>query len=1127
MKKQSKTNQQSGEQKKVPQNTRNAASIVESSNDAIITQNIDSIITGWNAAAERMYGYLAEEIIGQSFLLIVPPENIGSSTANHSGLRGGYKVEPHDLVRLRKDGSSILVSVSASPIYDESGVVIGRSSTHRDVTGEKKAMQHARNAALIIQTSNDAIMSVDMDSIITGWNPAAERMFGYLAEEAIGQLSTLLVPPEAVYKLDVILSDLRAGNKVVSNDIVRLRKDGSSIRISLVASPIYDESGAIIGRLSTYRDLTQEKEAAHRARNMRMIIDSSNDAIMSVDMDAIVTSWNKAAERMFGYRAQEIKGRPISLIIPPENTHEEVENQSKILGGYNSEPYETLRIRKDGSSIPISLTVSPIYDESGAIIGRSSIARDITEQKQASQYARNMASIVESSSDAITSVNLESVIISWNPAAERIYGYSAEEMIGQSFSILIPPENTHESGGLESNIWDGSTIKRYETRRIREDGSSIPISLSVSAIYDESGAVIGSSAIARDFTEQQEASKDAYHMTALIDSSNNAITSASLEGIFLTWNPAGERMYGYLAKEMIGQPISILIPPENTHREPDIKSNIRDGSTIKRYETLRIGKDGSTIPISLSVSPIYNESGAVIGASSIAWDSTEQKESSQNARRMALIIESFNDAITSVNTEGVTSWNPAGERIYGYSAEEMIGQPFSPLLSPEKTHENAENLSKIQDGDRIEPYETLRIRKDGRTISILLTVSPIYDVNGVAIGSSAIHRDITEQKEASQNARIAALILESSSDAITSSSPLAVTSWNPAAERMYGYLAEEMIGHTSYQLIPPEKLQEMTDNWNKIRNGYKVEPYETLRIRKDGSIIPVSITSSPIFSENGAFIGSSSIARDITEHKRKQVEILQLNASLIEADKVKDGFIENMNHELRTPLTSIVGYMELIIGYVDSGVEPELASWLATVERNSLQLQILIENLTQVSKTDFKQVSLVIDTVDVGHLLGGVVKTVELSAGDCGVEVTLRLDSPTSDLLIDGDANQLERVFVNLLHNAIKFTPREGKATIVVRRAHTDGGYVEVTVTDTGIGIPPDEFPNVFKRFFRASTATQASIPGTGIGLWLAHSNVREHHGTVTFDSTVGKGTVFTVRLPVRFMPTGLPDQTT
>ena len=237
---------------------------------------------------------------------------------------------------------------------------------------------------------------------------------------------------------------------------------------------------------------------------------------------------------------------------------------------------------------------------------------------------------------------------------------------------------------------------------------------------------------------------------------------------------------------------------------------------------------------------------------------------------------------------------------------------------------------------------------------------------------------------------------------------------------------------------------------------------------------------------------------------------------LVELGRVKNSFIENMNHELRTPLTSIIGYLEVIMDDVDGGEEPELVSSLTAVQRNALRLQILIENMMQISKTDFVHVPLVVTTVDVGHLLGDVVGSLQLGAEDGGVSMDLRLDSPAGDLIIDGDVNQLEQVFVNLLSNAIKFTPRDGSVTVVARHVHVDGDCVEVKVADTGIGIPAKEFPNVFQRFFRATTATQASIPGFGIGLSLVHSIVSEHNGTVTFDSTVGKGTVFTVTLPSR-----------
>ena len=265
-----------------------------------------------------------------------------------------------------------------------------------------------------------------------------------------------------------------------------------------------------------------------------------------------------------------------------------------------------------------------------------------------------------------------------------------------------------------------------------------------------------------------------------------------------------------------------------------------------------------------------------------------------------------------------------------------------------------------------------------------------------------------------------------------------------------------------------------------------------------------------------ARVSNILIQRQMFDQMMQIAEHEAIVGRLAELDKVKNDFIENMNHELRTPLTSIIGYVEMIIGDVDSVAEPRLAESLAVVQRNALRLQNLIVNMMEISKTGLEHAPLDIATVDIGNMLGEAIKSMELGAEDSGVGLVLRLDSLPDELLIDGDFNRLQQVFVNLLSNAIKFTPRGGKVTVVARHDHNDGDYVEVTVRDTGIGISPDEFPNMFKRFFRASTATQASIPGFGIGLSLVHAIVSEHDGTITFESTVGKGTMFMVRLPAR-----------
>lgn len=256
---------------------------------------------------------------------------------------------------------------------------------------------------------------------------------------------------------------------------------------------------------------------------------------------------------------------------------------------------------------------------------------------------------------------------------------------------------------------------------------------------------------------------------------------------------------------------------------------------------------------------------------------------------------------------------------------------------------------------------------------------------------------------------------------------------------------------------------------------------------------------------------------------RQSMQIVENDAEvnrLVELDKIKNDLIENMNHELRTPLTSIIGYLEVIVDDVDAGTDPELASSLAAVQRNAVRLQSLMDNMMRPSRANFHDVQLNVVKVNIGHLLSDLADSLQLGIDDSGVTMKMRLESPMRDLIIDGDVLQLEQVFVNLMSNAIKYTPRGGTITVSARRVNGAPKSVEVTVKDTGIGIPAEEFPNVFQRFFRASTATKASIPGFGIGLSLVHSIVLEHHGKITFDSTVGKGTVFTVTLPTRFVST-------
>ena len=239
------------------------------------------------------------------------------------------------------------------------------------------------------------------------------------------------------------------------------------------------------------------------------VIESSDDAIISQGLDGTIETWNKAAERMFGYTASEAIGRSIELILPAEERRKDQALVDRLLRGERIEHFESAAASRDGGAIPISVTLSPVVTPDGEIIALSRIARDISRQKALEREAFRLAAIVNSSEDAIASKDLNGIVQTWNKAAERMFGYSAEEMIGKSITVIIPPERLSEEDYVLSQIRAGRSIDHFETIRRRKDGTLIEISLSVSPIKTADGQIIGASKIARDLSTQIRLAREA------------------------------------------------------------------------------------------------------------------------------------------------------------------------------------------------------------------------------------------------------------------------------------------------------------------------------------------------------------------------------------------------------------------------------------------------------------------------------------------------------------------------------------------------------------------------------------------------------------------------------------------
>lgn len=363
-----------------------------------------------------------------------------------------------------------------------------------------------------------------------------------------------------------------------------------------------------------------------------------------------------------------------------------------------------------------------------------------------------------------------------------------------------------------------------------------------------------------------------------------------------------------------------------------------------------------------------------------------------------------------------------------------------------------------------------------------------------------------ERKAAEEyRARLVAIV-ESSEDAIISKTlDSIVTSWNASAERVFGYTADEMIGQPIMKLIPPELLDEEPQIIERLKRGERVDHFETQRITKDGTRIEVSLTISPIKDSQGNIIGASKIARDITEIKR--------------AEQRKDDFIKMASHELKTPITSIKGYVQLLQNIYDEENEEGLASVKPTTIRASLntiskqvsRLTRLVSELLDLTRIESGKLEMHMSTFD-------IVQMVEESVEDA------RHLTSRHAILVDteyygtvyGDRDRISQVLLNLLTNAIKYSPDCSQIDVQVRG---DKEFISISVIDCGIGIDKREHKKIFERFYRVEGKSEQTYPGFGIGLFIANEIVQRHDGTMSVESEKGKGSVFTFTLPINKKP--------
>ena len=369
------------------------AAIVEHSDDAIISTELDGTVTSWNRGAERIYGYSAVEALGRHISFCYPPEKRIKVNAFLQRVANGEAIERFDTQHLTKNGTTIDVSLSVSAIKDGTGKIVGVSGIARDVTARRRTARqlHLRSAAL--EAAATGIVITDRHGAIVWANHAFTTMTGYSKEEVLRKNLRLLKSGEQPESYYAELWSTISQGKVWQGEIVNRRKDGTTYTEEMTITPVTQDLGSATDThfIAIKQDITERKKSEEELQRLASIVEFSEDAIIGKNIDGVITSWNRGAEKIYGYTRDEVVGRDLSFLLPPERQAEIQAIMERVLSGQPIECLETQRLTRIGSAIDVSLSVSPIKDASGHIAGASTIARDITQRKAAEKQIQFLA----------------------------------------------------------------------------------------------------------------------------------------------------------------------------------------------------------------------------------------------------------------------------------------------------------------------------------------------------------------------------------------------------------------------------------------------------------------------------------------------------------------------------------------------------------------------------------------------------------------------------------------------------------------------------------------------------------------------------------------------------------------
>jgi PAS domain S-box-containing protein len=915
----------------------------------------------------------------------------------------------------------------------------------------------------------------------------------------------------------------------------------------------------------------EESEAKLRASEQmfRTLLDGVKDyAVYMLDREGRVVTWNSGAARINGYQAEEIIGKHVSCFYVASDLQRyrpsEALHQAAATGHFEEHGW---RVRKDGSTFWANVVITSLHDGNGGLSGYSKVVRDITEHKQAEDKLRSHAALLDQASDAIMVRDLESRVIYINRAAQYMYGLSTEEASGRVSHELLQtrfpvPLTAIELALATKGDWEG------ELRHTTRQGIEVVVASRWTLQRDNQGAPTAILEINRDITERKHAEEMRERLAAIVDSSDDAIISKTLNGTVTAWNRGAEKVFGYPAAEIVGKPMLVLLPPERLNEEFDILARIRGGESVEHFETVRVRKDGTNIDVSVTISPIRDANGVIVGASKVARDITERKKAeeqlAQSAMELArqaedlalsrgdleaqtsmlkLVLESMGEGLIAADREGhFLLWNDAANSLMGRGASDLPTEQWTPhykvFLADGITPCPPDRLPLVRalygEAVKVELMVQPPEPEPGKFIEV--TARPLKDARGNPRGGVAVLHDITERKRSEANLAQQAEELRRSRFALETQAVMLQTVldsmveglvaadqdgkfilWNPAAEKIMGLgptnrPSTEWSAH--YGLFLPDTITPIPPGETPLERTLRGEAVNTeIFLRHAGVNLGVWLETngSPLIDKDGVKRGGVLAFRDITRRKTDELVIRNLNEELEERIAKRTEQLEATNHELEAFSYSVSHDLRTplrhIAGFARILVN-DFGPVMAVEAREHLQrIEDAVSRMGMLIDALLKMAVLRRQPLRLGRSeLNPIVDDViSMLKPECdGRDVEWRIAKLPS---LDCDPILMAQVFQNLLGNALKYSRGRAKAVIEVDSIQRPGKPAIIFVRDNGAGFNmkyAERLFGVFQRFH-----TDSEFEGTGVGLATVHRIIQKHGGMIWAESEPDHGATF------------------